>query len=117
MTASRLPRRLALAGIVLGFVLMALYWYDYEYNPLHFPTSAAADKLAKFPAHPVYDLAEKAMFILCPGLFLQVFTIGTGDAVALIMWVLAALLNGPIYYLVGLLIAAFLKGGSHAVTR
>lgn len=36
MTASRLPRRLALAGIVLGFVLMALYWYDYEYNPSTF---------------------------------------------------------------------------------
>jgi hypothetical protein len=117
MIASTLPRRFALAGIVLGFVLMALYWYDYKYNPFHFPTSEAADKLRNFPTHPVYDVAEKAMFILCPGLYLQVFTIGTGDRVALTMWVIAALMNGPIYYLVGVLLAAFRKGGAHAAER
>src|SRR5580700_3328485 len=101
MIACNLPRRFALAGLVLGFALMALYWYDYKYNPFHFPTSETADKLTSFPAHPVYHLAEKGMFVLCPGLFLQVFTIGTGDRVALIMWVIAALVNGPVYYLVG----------------
>jgi len=50
------------------------------------------------------------MFVLCPGLFLQVLTIGTSDRLALIMWVIAALLNAPIYYLVGLLFAAIMKG-------
>jgi hypothetical protein len=114
MIASKLPRRFALAGIVLGFALMALYWYDYTYNPFHFPTSEAADKLTSFPTHPVYHLAEKSMFVLCPGLFLQVLTIGTSDRVALVMWIIAALLNGPIYYLVGILFAAITKGGGHA---
>jgi len=110
MTASKKPLRFALAGITLGFVVMALYWYDYEYNPFHFPTSETVDKFASFPAHPVYHIAEKAMFVLCPGLVLQVFTVGTGDNVALIMWVIAALLNGPIYYLVGLLVVAVVRG-------
>src|SRR4029077_8131053 len=91
---------------------MGLYWYDYKYNPLHFPTFEAASK--PIPAHPVYDLAEKAMFVLCPGLLLQVLTIDTGDRVALVMWVVAALLNGPIYYLVGLIVVALMKGGRRA---
>ncbi|MGA7080963.1 MAG: hypothetical protein WBQ43_13655 [Terriglobales bacterium] len=113
MIASKLPRRFALAGIVLGFALMALYWYDYKYNPFHFPTSEAADKLTSFPPHPVYHLAEKGMYVLCPGLFLQVLTIGTSDRLGWAMWVLAAFLNGPIYYLLGLLFMAITKGGSH----
>jgi hypothetical protein len=115
MIASNLPRRLAIAGIVLGFVLMALHWYDYKYNPFRFPTSEAADKLTSFPPHPVYNLVEKGMFVLCPGLFLQALTIGTSDRVALIMWVVAALVNGPVYYLVGLLLAAILKGRTQAL--
>lgn len=109
MIASKLPQRFALGGMVLGFVLMGMYWYDYKYNPFHFPTSEAADKLSSFPSHPLYHLAEKGMFVLCPGLLLQIFSMDTSDRVALIMWVLAALLNGPIYYCIGLILISLMK--------
>jgi hypothetical protein len=86
-----------------------LYWYDYKYNPFHFPTSEAVDRLTSFPAHPLYHLAEKVMFVLCPGLLLQVFTMNTSERVSLIMWVVVALLNGPIYYCVGLILVAVME--------
>lgn len=98
-----LPRRFALAGIVLGFTLMRLYWYDYRFNPFHLP-----------PPTPLYTFLEKAMFVFCPGLLLQAFTIGTTDRLGWMMWVLAALLNGPIYYGVGLIFAALKKRARRA---
>jgi len=104
MLAFKLPTRFALAGIAIGFTFMGMYWFDYRYNPFHLP-----------PPPPLYNLLEKAMFVLCPGLFLQFFTIGTSDRLGWAMWVLAALLNGPIYYLVGLLFVAIVKGRSHQV--
>jgi hypothetical protein len=106
MIASRLPIRFAITGVLIGFVLMALYWYDYKYNPFHLP-----------PPPAIYHFLEKAMFVLCPGLLLQVFTIGTSDRLGWEMWALAALLNGPTYYLVGLAFGAVTKGGSHAPAR
>ncbi len=78
---------------------MGLYWYDYKYNPFRLP-----------PAPPLYHFIEKAMFVLCPGLLLQVFTIGTSDRLGWVMWVFAALLNGPVYYVVGLAFATIMKG-------
>jgi hypothetical protein len=75
---------------------MGLYWWDYKWNPFHYPTWEVAQTLTVFPTHRVHDFAEKAMFVMCPCLFIQVFAIGTGDAFALVLWVLAALLNGPI---------------------
>jgi hypothetical protein len=51
------------------------------------------------------------MFVLCPGLLLQVFTIGTSDRLGWKMPVLAALANGPIYYGAGLIFAALMKRG------
>ena len=74
---------------------MGLYWYDYNYNPFHLP-----------PPTPFYNFLENAMFILCPGLVLQVFTIGTGDRLGWLMWVVAALLNGLIYYILGRILTA-----------
>jgi len=37
----------------------------------------------------MYNVVEKMMFVLCPGLFLQVFTIGAGDRLGWVMWVFA----------------------------
>jgi hypothetical protein len=101
--ASKLPRRFALVGVLIGFSWMGLYWFDYKYNPFHLP-----------PPPSLYNLLEKAMFVLCPGLVLQIFTIGTSDRLGWAMWVLAAFLNGPLYYLLGLLFVAIMKGGSRA---
>jgi hypothetical protein len=97
--AFKLPQRFALAGLFLGFAWMGLYWYDYKYNPFHLP-----------PPPPLYNFLEKAMFVLCPGLLLQIFTIGTSERLGWIMWVLAALLNGPLYYCAGLALAGIMKG-------
>jgi hypothetical protein len=106
MIASKLPQRFALAGVLLGLTLMGLYWYDYKYNPFHLP-----------PPPPLYNFLEKAMFVLCPGLLLQFFTIGTSDRLGWTMWILAALLNGPAYYLVGLMLAASIKRRGQALVR
>ncbi len=96
---------------------MALYWSDYKYNFFHLPTSAEAETMGNYSAPPLYRFLEDVMFALCPGLFLQVLTMDTGDAVGAFMWVLAALLNGPIYYCLGLIIVAVMKrvSGSRSI--
>jgi len=52
----KLPTRFALVGLLLAFTFMALYWFDYNYNPFHLP-----------PTPALYNFIEKAMFVLCPG--------------------------------------------------
>lgn len=103
---SRLPVRFALAGIIIGSFWMGLYLLDYQYDPFHLP-----------PPPPLYTLLERMMFVLCPGLLLQVFTIGTRDRVAYVMWALAIVLNAPAYYLVGLLLEAILKRTRQGLAR
>jgi hypothetical protein len=103
MLATNLPRRFAKAGIVIGFIVMALYWYGYKSN---------LDS-----AQGVFEVVRKVMFILCPGLLLQIFTIGTGDVLGLVLWVIAVFLNIPIYYCIGLVLVALLKGQSNVPER
>ncbi len=107
MTRSKLPRRFAVLGIAVGLTFAALYWYDYTYNPFHFPTWEKAPP--NYSAPPVYQFLEKLMFTLCPGLLLQIFTIHTGTLVTLTMWAFAVLVNGPIYYCAGLILARLMK--------
>jgi hypothetical protein len=45
---SKVPIRFAGTGILIGFILMGLYWYDYKYNPFHLP-----------PPPPLYHFFEK----------------------------------------------------------
>ena len=106
MIMSKLPQRFALVGVLVGFGWMGLYWFDYNYNPFHLP-----------PPPPLYNLLEKLMFVLCPGLILQIFTIGTSDRLGWVMWVLAAFLNAPVYYLVGFLFMSITRRGSRASAR
>jgi len=101
MIVSKVPPRFAMAGWLIGFVLMGLYWYDYKYNPFHLP-----------PPPPLYHFFENAMFVVCPGLLLQFFTLGTSDRLGWVMWGLASLLNGPIYYVVGLIFATIMRKGN-----
>ena len=102
LNTSSLPRRFAVVGVGSGFACMALYWYDYRFNPFHLP-----------PPPPMYNVVERMMFVLCPGLFLQIFTIGTGDRLGWVMWVFSALLNGPLYYLLGMLVATVARSAGH----
>jgi hypothetical protein len=106
MISSKLPQRFALVGVSLGFTLMGLYWFDYKYNPFHLP-----------PPPPIYHFLEKAMFVLCPGLLLQFFTIGTSDRLGWTIWVLAALVNGPVYYGAGMILVALTKSRSQVSSR
>ncbi|HEY1208022.1 MAG TPA: hypothetical protein VGE85_01515 [Terracidiphilus sp.] len=113
MAISNLPKRLAVVGMLVGCVLMIIYWYDYELNPFHLPTVTDATGHPGLSVPLWYLVARKVMFALCPGLYLQVFTLDTGIWIALVMWAIAVLLNGLIYYLVGFAFVAALK----SVTR
>jgi len=92
---SRLPMKFAITGLVTGSIWMCLYFLDYKYNPFHLP-----------PPPPLYRVLESTMFVLCPGLLLQFFAMGTSDRVAYLMWAVAICLNVPVYYLIGLLISS-----------
>jgi hypothetical protein len=107
--ASKLPRRLAVSGILIGFAFMAVYWLDYKYNFSHIPTSAETQVHSGLQAPAWYIVADKLMVILCPGLLLQTIPVDGGISFALVLWVLAALLNGPIYYCIGLILVSLIK--------
>jgi hypothetical protein len=104
---SSLPKKFGLAGIAIGLIFILLWWFDLTYNPFGLPG------LGNSPANYVEPLtrtiAERLMFVLCPGLLLQVFSIGVGSWFAWAMWILAASLNGPIYYLLGWIVAHILR--------
>jgi hypothetical protein len=108
---SGLPRKFAVVGLLIGFTVVLLWWFDLSFNPFGLPTWEHA------PANYTEPLARKViehvLLVLCPGSLLQVFSIGIGGWVSWGMWILAALLNGPLYYVVGFLLArVFLNGHS-----
>lgn len=108
---SRLPRKFALLGLIVGVVAMALWWFDLTLNPFHLPSSELA------PPNYVEPIARKVIEytlpVLCPGILLQVFTIGIGGWFGWLMWTVAALLNFPIYYCIGLAVDTLIRR-SHA---
>src|SRR4029077_18700420 len=53
--------------------------------------------LASPSGAPNLHFSLGAMYVLCPGPLLQVFTVGTSDRLGWVMWVLAVLVNGPVY--------------------
>lgn len=110
MIQSKLPRRLAAVGIVIGFAFMAIWWYIDRYDPFHLPTWRQAQTMGNFSAPPLLRLIEKLTFVLCPGSLLHLFTMDMGESTTHLTWVLAALINGPIYFTVGVVLAALMKG-------
>lgn len=109
MSKNSLSRKMALVGITIGIILGIIYWYDYNYNLFGLPTVEAAASLPSYSEPLASKLFDKIMFILCPGLCLQVFTIGIGGKLVWIMWGIAILLNGLIYYGIGAFISQFIK--------
>jgi hypothetical protein len=77
--ASRLPRRLAVIGIIVGFGFMAASWYVYKYNPFHLPTVEQAEKMGSFSEPVLSRLFDDLTFVFCPGSFLFFFTMDTSD--------------------------------------
>lgn len=109
MSNYKISQKMAMIGIIIGVIVVILYWYDYTYNPFHLPTVATVTNQVSYSPPMAYTLFEKALFILCPGLYLQVFTIGTGVNIARVMWLVAIILNGVIYYGVGAFISYFVN--------
>jgi hypothetical protein len=109
LTTSKFPRRLAAIGIVIGFGFMAIWWYVDKYDPFHLPNWQQAQSLGNFSAPQLLRFLEDLTFALCPASTLHLFTMDMGNATIYVTWVLAALLNGPIYYGIGLILAALMK--------
>ena len=111
----RLARKLALIGIAIGAADALLWWAVYIFNPFHLPT---VGNIPPNYREPFLDLViSDSPFVLCPGSLLMFFTIDIGGWVAWFMWILAVLLNGPIYYGIGLLIEVLPEGKRRVPTR
>lgn len=106
MTKSKLPRRLAIVGLVVGFLLMAMWWYIDTYNPFHLPTVEQAQSMASYSAPRLYTFFENLVFAILPVLWLQVFTIHAPVVVNYAIWVFAVVFDGAVLYCVGLLVNA-----------
>jgi len=114
ITKSHLPWKFALFGIVVGLILLAIHIFDYKYNLFHLPTTEVPPN---FSGSFLYTCFEWGSLILCPGLLLWLFDFSKSDSLGLFVWILAVLLNGPIYYGVGIITRAltnFLKSRQHA---
>ena len=106
----KLPRRLAIIGIIVGFAFMAASCYVDKYNPFHLPTSEQAEKMGGFSEPLPLRLLDDMTFVFCPASFpLFFFTMDMGERANYITWAVVALINGPIYYCAGLLFAALMK--------
>jgi hypothetical protein len=111
LSKSRLPRKLAVIGIVIGFSLQGAWWYVYKYDPFHLPTLQQAQNMGNFSAPPLMTALEDLTFVLCPGSLLHVFTMDMGETITSLTWTVAALLNGALYYAIGLGAVALVRRG------
>ena len=111
LTTPKLPQRLAALGIVVGLGLMATWWYVDKYDPFHLPTWQQAQSMGNFSAPRPLKFLQDVTFALCPGSLLHVFTMDSGNVMTYLTWIVAALLNGLLYYLIGWVIAMLMKGG------
>ena len=107
MKGSNVPRRLALVGVGVGLAFMAMWWYQDTYNFFHLPTEEQADKLESYTAPPLYWFFGDVTFLACPGSAITILAKDLeGTQAFVIAWLVAVLLNGAIYYGIGLIIAA-----------
>jgi uncharacterized membrane protein len=103
----RLPRRLAVAGIVIGLGLLTFWLCANNYNLFHLPTAEQASKMhANYKAPPIFWALRKATVWLCPGLVLGIVTMDMGTGANVIMWSIAIIINGALYYCFGLALRA-----------
>lgn len=101
--SKRLARGLALVGFVIGLCCLATWWYLDRYNPFHLPMAEQGVEMAApyYSAPPLYWAMERAIFVLCPGLVIGIAAMDMGRTAAWVVWIIAVLLNVPIYYLLG----------------
>jgi hypothetical protein len=99
----------AIVGIIVGIAVMAGYYYDLQYNPFHLPTWEQARNNPNYSTPRLYTFLHQLIFVLVPGLLAFLFFIGIGGWPAIALWFFFVLLNGPIYYVVGLALLWVLK--------
>jgi hypothetical protein len=104
---SKLPRALAITGVVVGMTLMLVWWYVNTYDPFNLPTVEQVNKSPESYSTPwAYHALETITTFLCPASATNALAIHVPAAVSLGIWIVAALINAPIYYGVGLVIEA-----------
>lgn len=107
MTKSKLPRRLAIVGLIAGFLLMIAWLYVDTYNPFHLPTWEQVREMRSSYSPPWgYTFLEDLVMYALPVLWLQAFTIHAPAVVNYSIWVFAVLFDGGVLYCVGLLVNA-----------
>jgi hypothetical protein len=99
---SRLALKFGIVGITIGAAVVLLWWFVRISDPFHFPTVGQTPPNYTEPL--LLTILDDSVFVLCPGSLLQVFTLEMRGWLAWFMWILAVLLNGPIYYAIGLLV-------------
>jgi hypothetical protein len=110
-----LARKFAVVGIVIGTASALLWWYVRIFDPFHLPNVAECPP--NYSAPFLYWIVNYSVFVLCPGTLLMIFTLEMRGWFSWFMWILAVLLNGPIYYAIGLVIDALLKRGDRIPVR
>ena len=108
-TASKLPTRFAFAGFIIAAGVMVASWFIYKFNPFHLPTVAQAQQMGNFSEPFGLRLFDDLTFLICPGALLFFFTMDMGGTANWIMWGVVVLINGPIYYGLGMLLAALVN--------
>jgi hypothetical protein len=103
---SKLPRNFAIAGPLVGLFLFAMSWCIDEFNLFHFPTAEQAATMGSFSEPPLYHfLTWDLPMVLCPALFpLSFAAMDLGATAGAIAWILAALINALLYFVLGLIV-------------
>ncbi len=104
---SSLARKFGLVGFAIGAAAALTWWLVRISNPFHLPIVGQAPPNYQEPL--LSRIIDDSVFVLCPGTLLQVFTLEMRGWLSWFMWILAVLLNGPIYYAIGLICAALMK--------
>jgi len=99
--------KFAFVGIAVGIGVSLLWWYVQIFDPLHLPTAGHVPPNYREPL--LYSIIDDSVFVLCPGSLLMVFTLEMRGWFSWFMWILAVLLNGPIYYAIGLAVGALFR--------
>lgn len=94
---------LAIAGVVVGLGLLAASLYIAKYNPFHLPTTLEqAREMGSYSEPAMLSFLQDASVVLCPGLVLELpLSDAAGYRWQLFIWVLAAAINGVLYYWLG----------------
>ena len=95
---SKLPKNLAVAGVVIPIIFAAMWKYIYAHNL--FPMRQVTPNYWSAP--PIYWFLKDLTLALCPGEFIEIVTMDwTGFWGIFIMWLIAVALNSLLYYWLG----------------